>query len=136
MSEEKVEKMFYDLKCSIECLSKQQKEEFEKIDKKLKEYKRQEEEEFEKINKKLEEYKRLGKADFERIIKLFKQHEEKQRHDFARLEQVMYDRTEALFDARECSLEKDEDLYSRIKSIDKILEKHHYRITELESKVN
>lgn len=38
--------------------------------------------------------------------------------DLAKLEDDMYDRTKDLFDAREISMEKDEDLYLKIKSID------------------
>ena len=125
MSEEKIVKMFYDLKDSIMDLAKKQNENFVVINKS-----------FENINKRLDEHEKQQEIDFKNIIKRFDQHEQKQRIDLAKLEDNMYDRTKALFDAREISLEKDEDLYSKIKSIDRLLEKHHYRIAELESKVN
>jgi len=78
--------------------------------------------------------KKITKSYF--FIKRFDEHEEKQRLDFARLEHVMYERTSALFDAREVSLDEDKNLYKKLKSLERVLDKHHYRITELESKIS
>jgi len=125
MSEEKITKILFDLKGSIMDLAEKQNENFIALNKRL-----------DNIDKRFDKHEKQQKIDFENIIKRFDQHEQKQRIDLAKLENDMYDRTKALFDAREISLEKDEDLYSKIKSIDKLLEKHHYRIVELESKVN
>ena len=75
------------------------------------------------------------------IVKIFEYQniwvsKEKQRIDFARLEHVMHERTAALFDAREVSLDEDKNLYKKLKSLERVLDKHHYRFTELESKIS
>lgn len=52
------------------------------------------------------------------------------------LENNLYDRTAALFDAREVSLDKFKENNKKIKSIDDTLENHAFRISLLESKIS
>lgn len=140
MSDEKIEYLFSSLKgfmtdkfnqinSRFDEHEKQQKVDLEnlekRIDKRFKEHEKQQE----------IEMKQLEERIMQRIEKRFDEHEEKQRLDFARLEHIMYDRTAALFDAREVSLDEDENLYKKLKSLERVLDKHHYRITELESKI-
>ena len=54
----------------------------------------------------------------------------------AKLEYDLWDKTSALFDARESNIEKIKKSKSRISSIEAILEEHNYRILNLESKAN
>ena len=119
MSNERIEYLFSNLKdFMIEKFDQIEK----RIDKRFQEHEKQQE-----IDMKLLE---------EKIMKRFDELEEKQRLDLARLEHVMYERTSALFDAREVSLDEDENLYKKFKSLECVLDKHHYRITELESKIS
>lgn len=136
MSDEKIEYLFSGLKdfmtnkfnqinCRFDEHEKQQKADFENLEKRIDNKFKEHEEQQEIDLKQLEE----------RIMQRFDEHEEKQRQDFAKLEYVMYDRTAALFDAREVSLDEDQNLYKKFKSLERVLDKHHYRITKLESKI-
>ena len=88
--------------------------------------------EFDKIYKEFDKiYNRLDALE-----KRFDEHEDKQRKDLALLEHTLSDKIDALFDAREVSLDEDENLNKKIKSMENILEIHNFKIAELESKIN
>ena len=137
MSDERMEYLFSNLKDFMI-------DKFNQLEKRFDEHEMQQRIDFEnlekKINKRFQEHEKQQEIDMkqleERIMKRFDEHEEKQRLDFARLEHVMNERTSALFDAREVSLDEDENLYKKFKSLERVLDKHHYRITELESKIS
>ena len=80
---------------------------------------------FEELDKKIEEVEN----------KLTKELEQ-QRMNMAKLEYDLNDKIEALFDARQISLEKNEIQNKRFKSIENTLEKHQLRIAILESKLS
>lgn len=137
MSDERMEKLFSNLKDFIN-------EKFNQINERFDKHEEQQKIDLENLKKRIDkrfiEHENQQEIDMKnlekRIMQKFDEYEEKQRQDFARLEHVMYDRTAALFDAREISLEKDNNLYLKLKSLEHVLDKHHYRISELESKFN
>jgi len=133
VSDERIEYLFSNLKDFMI-------DKFNQLEKRFDEHEKQQKIDFEKLEKRFDEHEKQQEIDMkqleERIMKRFDEHEEKQRLDFARLEHVMYERTSALFDAREVSLDEDKNLYKKLKSLERVLDKHHYRITELESKIS
>ena len=60
---------------------------------------------------------------------------ERQRMNMARMENELTDKIDALFDARQISLEKAETFENGFKSIEDILDNHNMRISVLESKL-
>jgi len=48
----------------------------------------------------------------------------------------MYERTSALFDAREVYLDEAKNLFKKLRLLECVLDKYHYRIIELESKTS
>ena len=58
----------------------------------------------------------------------------RQRRNMARMEYNLSEKIDALFDAREIGLEKFEEYHNKFRSIDDTFEKHHLRISKLESK--
>lgn len=122
MSEERMEIMFSKLEDLFEEKINELKKSFEeRFDK----HEEQQRIDFEKINKR-----------FDTLEERFDEHEDKQRLDLAKLEYDLWDKTSALFDARESNIEKIKKSKSRISSIEAILEEHNYRILNLESKAN
>ena len=58
------------------------------------------------------------------------------RKNFAKLEYILYDRTDALFDAYTFNDEKNKEVENKIKSLKNILDNAIYRIGKLESKLD
>lgn len=144
MSEERMKIMFSKLEDlfeeKINELEKRFEERINGLEKSFEERISELEKSFEERFDKHEEQQRI---DFERINKRFDtleerfdKHEDKQRLDLAKLEYDLWDKTSALFDARESNIEKIKKSKSRISSIEAILEEHNYRILNLESKAN
>ena len=61
---------------------------------------------------------------------------ERQRKNMAAMEYNLSEKIDALFDAREMSLEKAEKHNKKFRSIENILERHSLRISILESKLS
>ena len=102
-----------------------------------------------KVNKLEERVNSLEKrvGDIEQIINNFKkrmdemekkieEREDEQRKNFAKLEYILYDRTDALFDAYTFNDEKNKEVENKIKSLKNILDNAIYRIGKLESKLD
>ena len=60
---------------------------------------------------------------------------ERQRMNMTKMEVELIDKIDALFDARQISLEKAETFENGFKSIEDILDNHNMRISVLESKL-
>lgn len=137
MDEEKLEQII--TKVLEKCTKKLLEEQFVKITKELNKIKEKMEKRIEELEKKIKELEKKIKELEKKIEKLenrFNEHDNKQRNDLARLEQNLTDKISALFDARQISLEEDENLNRRIKSIENVIDKQGFRIAKLESKVN
>ena len=102
----------------LSTLTKRLNQKMDELDKKL-------QEECKKLNDKIEETK----------YKLTKEIEQ-QRMNMAKMEYELGDKIDALFDARQISIENDEIQEQKFKSIENTLEKHQLRISILESKLS
>ena len=121
MNEEKIVNMFTELK---ELMISN----FKAIDHKLIK--------FEERLIKLEESLIKLKKEINELNEKFNKHEEEQRLNFVKLEDMLFDRTGALFDGYEVNQDSYKELEEKINSIYSILDKYAYRIEKLESKAN
>ena len=128
MNEEKILNMFIELK---ELMISN----FEAINKKINKLEERMDRLEEKISK-LE--KRMDKLEerMNELEKKFGKHENEQGLYLAKLENIIYERTDALFDAYEVNQDSYKKFEDAINSIYNILDKYAYRIERLESKVN
>lgn len=133
MSEERIKIMFSKLENLFEEKINELKKSFEE---RISELEKRFEERFDKHEEQQRiNFEKMNKR-FDTLEERFDEHEDKQRLDLAKLEYDLWDKTSALFDARESNIEKIKKSKSRISSIEAILEEHNYRILNLESKAN